>query len=442
MNKSKAKRIIPAVLGTAGLAVPACAAVCPKGIGECPYPGRCFLYVDSDGDSLCDYLSSGSSPAAADTDPVTVSNSAADSVSDSYSGRHRGGSAVDTLQSAATPLSSSGGTDVSGDPGLNPILLTAAGLVIAGAAILSAYFILRYIKKENPLLHSRIFIYAGFVPVLLAVLIMLNDPESFGFSGTAADLAARYSGIVYMFGGTFLMTGMWLKNAVSKYAAFSVLVLTVAAGFLLVIPIAPDGFYAFVSGLTTLRIAGLGVAGFFLLACISLIFGRVFCAHMCPAGALQEILSKIPAPKIRIGDRRIPGFTRIAVFVLIVGGVAVSFNIFEYIGVSHLFALIFSTALIVFLAILVLSLFVYRPFCTFMCPYGLLMSVFARFGRFGLKRTEKCIGCGRCERVCPTKEAGGAALKSECYLCGRCMESCPVEGAIIYGRRRSGIWPS
>ena len=215
MAGKRIRRIIPAAAGAAGLAVPACAAVCPKGIGDCPYPGRCFLYVDSNGDSICDYTPGDTSQVATDADPVTVTNSSA---TDSGN-RHRGGSAADTVQSTVSP---SGGPESSTESGLNPLLLTAAGLFVAGVLILSAYFILRYLKRENPLLYSRLFLYAGMVPLLLAVLIVLNDPESFGISG---------------------------KNAVSREMTISVLILTIAAGFLLVLPIAQDGFYSVVSGL-------------------------------------------------------------------------------------------------------------------------------------------------------------------------------------------------
>jgi len=51
------RRAVATVIVTAGLAYPACAAVCPKGIGGCTSPGRCFLFVDADGNSLCDYTS-------------------------------------------------------------------------------------------------------------------------------------------------------------------------------------------------------------------------------------------------------------------------------------------------------------------------------------------------------------------------------------------------
>jgi hypothetical protein len=59
----KLLRLIPLLLLVIGLAslvfstVTAAAsspAVCPKGIGSCPYPGRCHSYVDANKDGYCD----------------------------------------------------------------------------------------------------------------------------------------------------------------------------------------------------------------------------------------------------------------------------------------------------------------------------------------------------------------------------------------------------
>lgn len=54
---SSVRRLAASAVLATGLAYPACAAVCPKGIGGCPNPGRCFLFVDADANSLCDYTS-------------------------------------------------------------------------------------------------------------------------------------------------------------------------------------------------------------------------------------------------------------------------------------------------------------------------------------------------------------------------------------------------
>lgn len=56
--------------------------------------------------------------------------------------------------------------------------------------------------------------------------------------------------------------------------------------------------------------------------------------------------------------------------------------------------------------------------------------------------TEKCIGCGICERICPANairmESGKPVwYKEDCYFCMACLNRCPKE-AIEYGKYSSG----
>jgi len=93
-----------------------------------------------------------------------------------------------------------------------------------------------------------------------------------------------------------------------------------------------------------------------------------------------------------------------------------------------------SASFFIFLAIVVFSVFMYRPFCRFICPYGFLLSFVAGWSLFRFRRTDLCIHCGKCEKVCPTDESKEGDRKMECYMCGRCIEVCPVEGALKYER--------
>lgn len=44
---------------------------------------------------------------------------------------------------------------------------------------------------------------------------------------------------------------------------------------------------------------------------------------------------------------------------------------------------------------------------------------------------EECIGCGKCEDVCPVEAIkvveGKAIVSEECIDCGACVDECPVE---------------
>lgn len=54
-------------------------------------------------------------------------------------------------------------------------------------------------------------------------------------------------------------------------------------------------------------------------------------------------------------------------------------------------------------------------------------------------RKEKCIGCGRCEALCPMKnitiEKEKAVSHSRCTLCYRCVSHCPTQALTILGKK-------
>jgi len=51
---------------------------------------------------------------------------------------------------------------------------------------------------------------------------------------------------------------------------------------------------------------------------------------------------------------------------------------------------------------LVIGLFVGRPYCRFLCPYGVLLRLFARASKWQVSITpDECIKCRLCEDACP-----------------------------------------
>jgi polyferredoxin len=82
----------------------------------------------------------------------------------------------------------------------------------------------------------------------------------------------------------------------------------------------------------------------------------------------------------------------------------------------------------VLVVILVLSVFLYRPFCKYLCPLGAAYALFNKAAFYRLKLDESaCVHCGACERVCrmgvdPSKKPDDM----ECIRCGDCVKNCPT----------------
>jgi len=92
-------------------------------------------------------------------------------------------------------------------------------------------------------------------------------------------------------------------------------------------------------------------------------------------------------------------------------------------------------------AILIASLFVYRPWCHFFCPFGLFGWVAEKFSVFKIHVDyDKCTACGACEKACPSTVMG-AILKRDrvipdCFSCVSCVEACPAKAISFKSGRR------
>ncbi|MHA2346793.1 MAG: 4Fe-4S binding protein, partial [Candidatus Hodarchaeales archaeon] len=86
-----------------------------------------------------------------------------------------------------------------------------------------------------------------------------------------------------------------------------------------------------------------------------------------------------------------------------------------------------SLSFIFLLVVSLVSVFLYRPYCRFICPFGAVSSLLSKYTRNKYERTEVCTECGLCEKICPTLEAFQDSKKNECYYCNRCIEICPVD---------------
>ncbi|MFW6125620.1 MAG: 4Fe-4S binding protein [Chloroflexota bacterium] len=221
---------------------------------------------------------------------------------------------------------------------------------------------------------------------------------------------------------------------------YALLAVSTLFGFLVFAPMLPWQWQMMLVGNpqqagVPLPLAG-GVMTLFLV--LAFLFGRQFCGYVCPIGTVQELVYRIPVPKLRLTNKWFPVLVRLAFLVaVVVFAVVLSVPLLRYLGVADFFQLnVVSAFFYAFLALVVVGLFFYRPFCRFLCPYGALLGLAAVKGLFKLRRNRDCIECGDCEEACPTGEATRSARKQECYMCNRCREVCPVN-AIELVRRHS-----
>lgn len=179
----------------------------------------------------------------------------------------------------------------------------------------------------------------------------------------------------------------------------------------------------------------------------SLILGPFFCGWLCPFGFLQDLLTKL-ARVLKLPRLTIPKpvhkylkFLRYLVFVLIVVGIGIAivldspYRTFGAVMTGNLM-FISTVSWITLGAILVLSLFVERPFCRYLCSEGARYGAVSLFRVFSIKRDEEsCVNCKKCDKLCPMQIEVSRVKHvrdAQCINCLECIKSCPVKGCLTY----------
>jgi polyferredoxin len=136
----------------------------------------------------------------------------------------------------------------------------------------------------------------------------------------------------------------------------------------------------------------------------TLLFGRVFCAGVCPFGALQELVN-VKSYRLSKTVTTVLGlipwiYLTLAVLFAVTNSTFFICRFDPFVGIFRLGG---DTTLILFgVVLLVLSVFTGRPFCRFICPYGALLSLFAGVSVWRTKITKQdCINCELCHNACP-----------------------------------------
>ena len=146
------------------------------------------------------------------------------------------------------------------------------------------------------------------------------------------------------------------------------------------------------------------VAFFFLPLVFTLFFGRIFCAGVCPLGAIQDavLLKPVRVPHWLEATLRLLAWLYLSLAVLF-AATASAFIICRYDPFIAFFRFDANPAMwVMSLSMLVIAVFVGRPYCRFLCPYGLILRQIGRVSRYRVTVTpDECIHCRLCEDACP-----------------------------------------
>lgn len=195
---------------------------------------------------------------------------------------------------------------------------------------------------------------------------------------------------------------------------------------------------------------------------LGILFGRFICGFLCPFGFIQDILYKIPLPKVK-GPRKVDKPLRWLKYVVLVvivillpillnneygfaspyfckwicpagtlgGGIPL---IIKNESLRSMLGFLFRWKMSLLILTILASILIYRPFCKYICPLGAIYSVFNNLGFYQMHVDKlKCNGCKACERQCKMNVEILKNINSlECIRCGECKEICK-QGAITSG---------
>ena len=147
------------------------------------------------------------------------------------------------------------------------------------------------------------------------------------------------------------------------------------------------------------------VLAFFLLPLVfTLFFGRTFCAAVCPLGAIQDIVLARPisVPVWVESGLRLLAYIYLALAVLF-AATGSAFIICRYDPFVSIFRLSGSLNILILAGcLLLIGVFIGRPYCRFLCPYGVILRQLSRLSRWRVTITpDECIQCRLCEDSCP-----------------------------------------
>lgn len=179
----------------------------------------------------------------------------------------------------------------------------------------------------------------------------------------------------------YSLFAFFFPQKTAKFRIFHLIALALVLGF--------TGGYAlsfesFKNWLTTGNIALVPAVILCCALILPIVSGRNFyCTFLCPFGAMQELPGKIPLPKKSFPPKFMKGVTvfktilLVLIYAAMVSGLFTDLTVFEPFS-AFKFEAAALPSLIIAALFLIISLFVNRPWCRFLCPTGTLLSMSAK----------------------------------------------------------------
>ncbi|WP_079535936.1 4Fe-4S binding protein [Phoenicibacter congonensis] len=192
---------------------------------------------------------------------------------------------------------------------------------------------------------------------------------------------------------------------------------------------------------------------------LGVLLGRFICGFLCPFGWFQDLLHKIPSKKIsttklkplRLLKYAVLLFSVVLLPALLVNDVGLGEPIFcKYIcpqgvlegaiplsivdsGIRATLGLLFEWKFTILVVLILLSVFIYRPFCKWICPLGAIYGLMNRVSMTQMNVDKnKCVSCGKCARACKMDvDVTKTPNHFECIRCGMCVTACPTDAVSI-----------
>lgn len=187
------------------------------------------------------------------------------------------------------------------------------------------------------------------------------------------------------------------------------------------------------------------------------IFGRLICGFLCPFGFIQDLLHKIPFPKISVHKKIDKPLRLVKYIIAIVMVILLPMLLTNKYGIAPPYfckwicpagtleggipliltneslraslGFLFSWKMGILILTILLSMSIYRPFCKYVCPLGAFYALFNKISFYKMTvDKDKCTSCGSCINKCKMQvDVINNINSTECIRCGECKRRCPAK---------------